>query len=90
MAEALPTERTIVSDTSSPDRILDCRHLSCPLPVVKTAQAIKELDAGQLLLVMATDPGFALDIRAWSSRAGHDLVDVAEDGGAYHVLLRRS
>jgi tRNA 2-thiouridine synthesizing protein A len=79
-----------VSDRSSPDRILDCRHLSCPLPVVRTAQAIKELDAGQVLLVMATDPGFALDIRAWTSRAGHDLVDVAEDGGAYHVLLRRS
>jgi tRNA 2-thiouridine synthesizing protein A len=79
-----------VSDRSSPDRILDCRHLSCPLPVVRTAQAIKELDAGQVLLVMATDPGFALDIRAWSSRAGHDLMDVAEDGGAYHVLLRRS
>ncbi|MDQ1499718.1 MAG: tRNA 2-thiouridine synthesizing protein [Actinomycetota bacterium] len=79
-----------MSDRSSPDRILDCRHLSCPLPVVRTAQAIKELDAGQVLLVMATDPGFALDIRAWSSRAGHDLMDVAEDGGAYHVLLRRS
>jgi tRNA 2-thiouridine synthesizing protein A len=79
-----------VSDSSSPDRILDCRHLSCPLPVVRTAQAIKELDAGQVLLVMATDPGFALDIRAWSSRAGHSLMDVAEDGGAYHVLLRRS
>lgn len=79
-----------MSESSSPDRILDCRHLSCPLPVVRTAQAIKELDAGQVLLVMATDPGFALDIRAWSSRAGHDLVDVAEDGGAYHVLLRRA
>ena len=79
-----------MSQTSSPDRILDCRHLSCPLPVVKTAQAIKELDPGQVLLVMATDPGFALDIRAWSSRAGHDLVDVAEDGGAFHVRLRRS
>jgi tRNA 2-thiouridine synthesizing protein A len=79
-----------VTDSSSPHRVLDCRHLSCPLPVVRTAQAIKELDAGQVLLVMATDPGFALDIRAWSSRAGHDLVDVAEDGGAYHVLLRRA
>ena len=78
------------SVSSPPDRILDCRHLSCPLPVVRTAQAMRELDAGQLLLVMATDPGFAPDIRAWSSRAGHDLVDVAEDGDAYHVLLRRS
>jgi tRNA 2-thiouridine synthesizing protein A len=78
-----------VLHAASPDRILDCRHLSCPLPVVRTAQAIKELEAGQVLLVIATDPGFALDIRAWSSRAGHDLVDVAEDGGAYQVLLRR-
>ena len=79
-----------MSHASNADRVLDCRHLSCPLPVVRTAQAIRELEAGQVLLVMATDPGFALDVRAWSSRAGHELVDVAEDGGAYHVLLRRS
>ena len=75
---------------STADRVLDCRHLSCPLPVVRTAQAIKELEASQVLLVMATDPGFALDIKAWSSRSGHELVDFAEDGGAFHVRLRRS
>ena len=73
-----------------PDRVLDCRNLSCPLPVVKTAQAIRQLESGQHLLVLATDPGFAQDIKAWSSRTGNDLVTLTEDGGAYQVLLRRN
>ena len=75
---------------SEPDRVLDCRNLACPLPIVKTAQVIKELDSGQHLLVLATDPGFAQDVKAWSSRTGHDLVTLAEDGGAYQALLRRN
>ena len=75
---------------TEPDRVLDCRNLSCPLPVVKTAQVIRELESGQHLLVLATDPGFAQDIKAWSSRTGNDLVTLTEDGGAYQVLLRRN
>ena len=72
------------------DRIVDCRNLSCPLPVVRTAQAIKELGVGQHLLVLATDPGYAQDIRAWSSRTGNELVGIDEAGGAFQVLLRRN
>ena len=72
------------------DRIVDCRNLSCPLPVVRTAQAINQLAAGQHLLVLATDPGYAQDIRAWSSRTGNELVGIDESDGAFHVLLRRN
>lgn len=73
----------------TPDRTLDCRNLACPLPVVRTAQAINQLEVGQVLLVLATDPGFALDIKAWSARSGHALVEAGEEGGAYHAVLRR-
>ena len=72
------------------DRIVDCRNLSCPLPIVRTAQAIKDLGVGQHLLVMATDPGYAQDIRAWSSRTGNEVVGMDESDGAFHVLLRRN
>lgn len=75
---------------AEPDRVLDCRNLSCPLPVVKTAQAIKELDSGQHLFVLASDPGFTHDIRAWSSRTGNDVVTLTEDGDVFQVLLRRN
>ena len=78
------------SHAADADRVLDCRNLSCPLPVVRTAQAIRELASGRHLLVLATDPGFAQDIQAWSSRTGNDLVTLTEDGGAYQVLLRRN
>ena len=72
------------------DRVVDCRNLSCPLPIVRTAQAIKDLGAGQHLLVMATDPGYTQDIRAWSSRTGTEVVAIDETDGALHVLLRRN
>ena len=75
---------------AEPNRILDCRNLACPLPVVKTAQAIKDLESGEHLLVLATDPGFAQDIKAWSSRTGNDLVAMTEEAGAYQVLLKRT
>jgi len=69
---------------------VDCRGTSCPLPVVQTAQAMKDLLPGQVLLVLATDPGVEPDMRAWSSRTGNELIGVEYDGDAYRVLLRRS
>ena len=71
------------------DRVLDCRGLACPLPVVKTAQAIKELAVGQVLELLATDPGVEPDMRAWSSRTGNDLLGITKQGDVFHILIRR-
>jgi TusA-related sulfurtransferase len=75
--------------TLSITRTLDARGLSCPLPIVKTAQAMKELASGQLLEVLATDPGSVKDFAAWSKSTGHPIVDQAEDGGVFRFVLRR-
>ena len=58
------------------DQVVDCTGLACPLPVVKTAQAIKNLAPGQVLELLATDPGVEPDMRAWSSRTGNDLLGI--------------
>lgn len=64
--------------------------LQCPLPVIKTAQAMKQLQPGELLELLATDPGVEPDMVAWSSRTGNALVGVTKDGDVFHVLLRRA
>jgi tRNA 2-thiouridine synthesizing protein A len=74
----------------SPDQVLDCIGLACPLPVVKTAQAIKTIEVGQVLELLATDPGVEPDMRAWSSRTGNELLGIERDGEVFHVFLRRA
>jgi tRNA 2-thiouridine synthesizing protein A len=68
---------------------LDARGLSCPMPIVKTAQAIKPMTSGQLIEVLATDPGSVKDFAAWSRTTGNELVEQTVDGGVYRFVLRR-
>jgi tRNA 2-thiouridine synthesizing protein A len=71
------------------DQRLDARRLSCPLPIVKTAQAMKELTSGQLLEVIATDPGSVKDFAAWSKSTGNEIVDQSVDGGEFRFVLQK-
>jgi tRNA 2-thiouridine synthesizing protein A len=68
---------------------VDARGLSCPMPIVKTAQAIKTIASGELLEVLATDAGSVKDFAAWSRTTGHELVEQSADGGVYRFVLRR-
>ncbi len=67
---------------------IDAKGLSCPMPIVKTAQAIKLLTSGQLLEVLATDAGSVKDFAAWSKTTGHEIVEQSADGGVYRFVLR--
>jgi len=60
------------------------------MPIIKTAQAMKDLDLGQILMVLATDPGFEPDIRAWAGRTGNDLLDFQKQGEMLHAVIRRA
>ncbi len=68
---------------------VDARGLSCPMPIVKTAQAIKTIPSGTLVEVLATDPGSVKDFAAWSKTTGNELVEESVDGGVYRFVLRR-
>jgi tRNA 2-thiouridine synthesizing protein A len=76
--------------TEGPAQVLDCTGLACPLPVVKTAQAIKQIEVGQVLELLATDPGVEPDMQAWTKRTGNELIDITQDGEVFHVLIRRT
>jgi len=85
------TATTTASLTNSlADEVLDSRDVCCPLPIIQTAQAMAGLSSGQTLLVMASDPGFEPDIKAWSSRTGNALLSAERQGDDLHVLLRKA
>lgn len=68
---------------------VDARGLSCPMPIVKTAQAIKTVGPGDVLEVLATDPGSTKDFVAWCRSTGNELVDQSSDGTVYRFVIRR-
>jgi tRNA 2-thiouridine synthesizing protein A len=70
-------------------RSLDLQGLSCPLPIIKTAKAIKELTPGQLIEVFATDPGSVPDFKAWAQATGNVLVEASQEGGVFHFVLKK-
>ncbi len=69
--------------------VLDLKGLSCPLPIVKTAQAIKALQSGELLEALATDPGSVPDFAAWCRSTGNELVEQTTEGGVFRFVIRK-
>jgi tRNA 2-thiouridine synthesizing protein A len=74
-----------------PDRVLDCSGLLCPMPLVKTNKAIKEMQVGQILEMIATDPNSMADMEAWAKQTQHDLL-LAEkkEGGKSRFLIKKN
>jgi TusA-related sulfurtransferase len=70
-------------------KTLDLRGLACPLPIAKTAVAIRELQPGELLEAYATDPGSVPDFSAWSKSTGNELVEQSEEEGVFRFLIRK-
>ena len=68
---------------------VDARGLSCPMPIVRTAQGIKPLASGALVEVLTTDAGSQKDFVAWCRSTGNELVEQSVDGSVYRFVIRR-
>ncbi len=68
---------------------LNLKGLSCPLPIVKTAKAMKELGPGEMIEVFATDPGSVPDFKAWAQSTGNQLVESSHEGSVYRFVLKK-
>ncbi len=72
------------------DRELDARGLNCPLPILKAKKALNDMQSGQTLRVMATDPGSVRDFQAFAKQTGNELLEQQTIGlEFYHVMRRR-
>ena len=72
------------------DKTLDCSGLSCPMPVVKTKKAIKDMEIGQNLEMISTDPGSIPDMQAWSRQTKHDLLEEEDQGTKFRFLIKKT
>ena len=75
---------------AGPAVTIDVKGKACPIPVVKTAKAMKEMSPGDVLEVLATDPGVEPDMKAWSKQTGNELVSIERLDGVFRVLLRKA
>ena len=72
------------------DAEVDARGLACPLPILRAKKALSPMISGQLLRVMATDPGSVRDFQAFAKQTGNELVEQTQVGTVWsHVLRRR-
>ena len=69
---------------------LDLKGLLCPMPVVKIAKAIKEVQPGEIIEAFATDPGVMADIPAWCRTTGNELVTLEKQDKQFHFVVRRT
>ena len=72
------------------DQTLDCKGLSCPMPILKLAKTMKGMKKGEVLELLATDPGSKPDVPAWCGKTGHELLETAEEGGVYKYYIQCS
>jgi rhodanese-related sulfurtransferase/TusA-related sulfurtransferase len=70
--------------------VLDAKGLACPMPIVKTKKAMKDMEAGQVIEIQATDKGSKADLQAWAKSSGHDYLGTIEDGEILKHFVRKS
>lgn len=77
-------------NTQTVDKTIDCKGLSCPMPIVRTKKAMEELAPGQVLEVLATDPGSVADVKSWANRTGQQFIGTVQEGDVYKHYIRKS
>ncbi|MDD8031224.1 MAG: sulfurtransferase TusA family protein [Acidobacteriota bacterium] len=74
----------------TPDVTLDNSGLACPMPIIKTKKAMDSLQIGQILKMIATDPGSISDVQAWVSKTGQELLKHETEGNKFVFYIRKA
>jgi len=72
-----------------PDETLDCFGLLCPMPIIRTATKIKEMEIGDVLEIISTDKGIIEDMPAWCRQTGQEFLGATEAGDFIKVYVRK-
>lgn len=71
------------------DKELDARGLNCPLPILRTKQSLAGMVSGQILKIVATDPGSVIDLQVFAEQTGNELLSLAEVEREFIFLLKK-
>lgn len=72
------------------DQELDASGLNCPLPILRAKKAIASLDSGQILRIVATDPGSVKDFEAFAKQTGNELMESGEEDGKFVFMMKKA
>ncbi|AFL74110.1 sulfurtransferase TusA family protein [Thiocystis violascens] len=72
------------------DQELDASGLNCPLPILRAKKTLNAMASGQVLHIVATDPGSVKDFDAFAKQTGNELTESREEGGKFHFLIKKS
>jgi tRNA 2-thiouridine synthesizing protein A len=78
-----------INDMHAFDRELDVRGLNCPLPILRAKKVLGDLSAGQVLKVMATDPGSVKDFQAFCKQTGNELLSHSESPSEFTFFMKK-
>ncbi|MGD1061209.1 MAG: sulfurtransferase TusA family protein [Methanomassiliicoccales archaeon] len=71
------------------DESLDCKGLMCPMPIVRLAKKMKEMQVGKVLELVVDDPGSKEDVPAWCSRTGNELLGMKQEGNVFFFYIKK-
>jgi tRNA 2-thiouridine synthesizing protein A len=72
------------------DRQLDCVGLFCPMPILKTRDALKGMAVGQILAMLSDDPASEADMKSWTARTGQELLEIERNGAVFRFIVRKT
>jgi tRNA 2-thiouridine synthesizing protein A len=78
-----------MSEEIKADKVLDLKGLPCPMPVVKISKGIKEIEVGQVVEAVTTDPGALSDFPAWARTSGNEILKTEQENGEIKFFVRR-
>jgi tRNA 2-thiouridine synthesizing protein A len=70
-------------------KVFDLKGLACPMPVVKVSKGIKEVQVGEVIEAISTDPGSLTDIPAWARTTGNEVLETDQDGDVIRFFIKR-
>ena len=71
------------------DKVMDLKGLPCPMPVVKVSKGIKDVEIGEVIEAITTDPGSLADFPAWAKTSGNEILDTVQDDGNIKFYIKR-
>ena len=78
-----------MSEEIKADKVMDLKGLPCPMPVVKVSKGIKEVEIGQVIEALTSDPGALADFPAWARTSGNEILDTIQDDGIIRFFIKR-
>jgi tRNA 2-thiouridine synthesizing protein A len=83
------TRRITMSEDITVDKVMDLKGLPCPMPVVKVSKGIKEVEVGQVIEAITTDPGSLADFPAWARTSGNEILKTDQNDGKITFYIKR-